>query len=161
MKTFTLWLALAISVSAEPVVNKPVTVQEMKARQLQNSSLGLANLTQTSAEEHAPTPRAGKQSIIAHSEILHDGTHWTLVPKGAVLHIPERQAANVGNRPVGTLLQWRDFLAKNVAWISTHETSFSEASGERSIPEAQTEYWKKQDRVIIAVHQGGPISVAR
>eukprot|EP00903_Cladosiphon_okamuranus_P004204 g4202.t1 len=146
---------------ADPVVSKPITAQELKARQQQNSRLGLANLTQTSEEEHAPTPRAGKQSIIAHSEILHDGTHWTLVPKGAVLHIPERQAANVGTRPVGTLLQWRDFLAKNVAWISTHETSFSEASGERPIPEAQTEYWKKQDRVVIAVHQGALTTIAK
>ena len=101
------------------------------------------------------------ESIIAQSEILHDGEHWTLVPRGAVLHIPAQHASNVGSRPIGTLLQWSEFLAKNPAWIQARETSFDEASGEAEFPEAHVAHWPKQDRVIVAVHQGGPISVAR
>lgn len=104
--------------------------------------------------------RSGNQSIIAQSEILHDGQHWTLVPKGAVLFVPALKSENVGARPVGTLLAWRDFLTRNPTWISTHETTFDQASGEVPFPEEKVEFWKKQDRVIVAVHQGGPISVA-
>ncbi|MFD2256946.1 hypothetical protein ACFSSA_09680 [Luteolibacter algae] len=158
MKTPILLIALSLSAAADPGILEPITAQELAAKQ--RSSTSLSTLTPVSQDD-APVPRANSQSIIAQSEILSDGQYWTLVPKGAVLFIPEKQTQNVGARPVGTLLQWRDFLARNPAWVSTHETSFDQASGESPIPEEKIEYWKKQDRVIVAVHQGGPISVAR
>ncbi|MEP2775972.1 MAG: hypothetical protein ABJQ29_14030 [Luteolibacter sp.] len=158
MKASILWIALAATSLAEPVlVVAPITPQELTAKQQGGS---LENLSQT-VDSEAPVPRASSQSIIAQSEILHDGEYWTLVPQGAVLFVPERKAPNVGARPVGTLLQWNDFLARNPAWISTQETSFAQASGDAPFPEEKIEFWKKQDRVIVAVHQGGPISVAR
>ncbi|MDP4624145.1 MAG: hypothetical protein NWT08_03290 [Akkermansiaceae bacterium] len=158
MKASILWIALAATSFAEPlVVVAPTTAQELSEKQQSGS---LSSLSQTVISE-APVPRASSQSIVAQSEILHDGVHWTLVPKGAVLFVPERKSLHVGARPVGTLLQWRDFLAKNPAWISTHETSFAQACGDSPLPEATVEHWKKQDCVIVAVHQGGPISVAR
>jgi len=157
MKTAILWIALVGSACAEPTVSEPISAQQLLVKQ-QNQSL--AHLTQVS-ETDQPVPRSGNLSIISQSEILHDGQFWTLVPKGAVLFVPEKKKENVGARPVGTLLQWRDFLARNPAWISTNETSFDQASGDSPIPAEKIEFWKKQGRVIVAVHQGGPISVAR
>lgn len=158
MKATILWIALAATSFAEPlIVVAPTTALEITEKQQSGS---LSNLSQT-VKSKAPVPRAASQSIIAQSEILHDGEHWTLVPKGAVLFVPQKKALYVGARPVGTLLQWRDFLAKNPAWISTHETSYAQASGDSPLPEETVEYWAKQDRVVVAVHQGGPISVAR
>lgn len=157
MKTTVLWIALAVSVCADTTVTEPITTRALLVKQ-QGTSLN----TLTQAPEDAPAvPRTASQSIISRSEILHDGQYWTLVPKGAVLFVPARKSENVGARPVGTLLQWNEFLARNPAWISTHETTFDQASGEVPISEAKAEFWKTQDRVIVAVHQGGPISVAR
>ena len=158
MKAAILWIALAGSVCAETTVSEPITAQALLVKQ---QSVSLKGLTRTVVGEIAPVPRAETQSIIAQSQILHDGKHWTLVPKGAVLFIPARKSENVGARPVGTLLQWREFLTRNPEWISTQETTFDQASGEVPFAEEKVEFWKKQDRVIVAVHQGGPISVAR
>lgn len=158
MKAFFLSITLATSSFAEPLlVVAPVTAKELAEKQ-QNDSL--SDLSQTEKSE-ARVTRSTSQSIIAQSEILHDGEHWTLVPKGAVLFVPEKKSQNVGARPVGTLLQWSDFLAKNPAWISTHETSYAQASGDTPLPEKTVKHWAQQDRIVIAVHHGGPISVAR
>ena len=146
-----------ISLHAEPAIQEPITAAQLAAKQRGGS---LTVLSQE-APSASPVPRSEGQSIISQSEILHDGEYWTLVPKGAVLHIPAQHASNVGSRPIGTLLQWSEFLAKNPAWIQARETSFDEASGEAEFPEAHVAHWPKQDRVIVAVHQGGPISVAR
>lgn len=158
MKTTIISIALAGLVCAQPAVTEPITVEALQQKQTGGSAL--ANLDQVSADAQ-PAPRATSQSIISQSEILHDGTNWTLVPRGAVLFVPAKKADNVGARPVGNLLQFSDFLAKNPAWVSTHETSFQQASGKDPISSEKTEFWAKQDKVIIAVHQGGPISVRR
>ncbi len=151
MKTAILWIALAVPVCADPTVTEPISTQALLVKQQSNS---FENLERPDAEAPA-IPRSGNLSIIARSEILHDGQHWTLVPKGAVLFVPKRKSENVGSRPIGTLLSWQEFLAKNPAWISTHETTFDQASGEVPFSEEKVEFWKTQECVIVAVHQGG------
>jgi hypothetical protein len=90
--------------------------------------------------------------------VLHDGSRWTIVPVGSVVHIPERMKSRVGATPSGELLAWQDFLALNRAWISTCEVSFEQASGKDPLPAERTAFWAKQDKIIVAVHQSGPIS---
>ncbi len=158
MKTTLLCILLATSAFAEPLaVTRPISAQALVIKQ---SNPSLSALESTGGNE-SPVPRAQAQSIIAQSEILHDGTNWTIVPKGAVLFVPEKRNAYLNARPVGMLLEWREFLAKNPAWLSTHETTFNQAAGKDPIAEEKTDFWKTQDRIIIAVHQGGPISVSR
>lgn len=151
-------LALSAHSLAFESITKPVTDAEMAAKQSANQHSGLASAAGAPA---LPIPRPDKQSIINQSQILHDGVHWTLVPIGAVLFIPEILREKVSARPVGTLLPWSEFLALNPSWITTHETSFEQAAGQSPIPEASTEFWAKRNSIVVAVHQGGPISVAR
>lgn len=157
---FAILAALTAACHAQTAVNHPVTARDLTARQ-QNASLAVLDQTPPTSGETVAIRRSAGQSLISQSEILHDGQNWTLVPRGAVLYVPKTRMANVGVRPVGTLLPWIEFLTKNPGWLSTHETSFDQASGDKPLPPEKTEFWKKQDRVIIAVHQGGPISVAR
>jgi hypothetical protein len=111
------------------------------------------------AQGSAPLNRPGEQSIIKESAILHDGKHWTLVPKGAVVFIPTALKNRVNIKPVGTLLAWADFLVKNRSWITTTDISFDQAAGTESLPAERAAFWAKQDKVVVAVHQNGPISV--
>lgn len=148
---FAILVAFTVACHAQTAVNQPATARDLSARQ---QSTSLASFDQK-------PPRSAGQSLITQSEILHDGEHWTLVPRGAVLYVPKARMANVGVRPVGTLLPWIQFLVKNPGWLSIHETTFDQASGDEPLPPEKTELWKKQERVIIAVHQGEPISVAR
>jgi hypothetical protein len=103
--------------------------------------------------------RAGGQSIIKDSIVLHDGTNWTIVPKGAVIHLPEKLTSNVNAKPVGNLLTWAAFLSQNQSWITTNEVSFDQAAGNQPLPAQKAEAWGKINKLVVAVHQGGPISV--
>ena len=100
-----------------------------------------------------------EQSIIKQSMILHDGTNWTIVPKGAVIFLPEALKNRVDVKPIGTLLPWSEFLAKNFGWITTNEVTFDQAAGNIALPAARVAFWAKQDKIVVAVHQNGPISV--
>lgn len=161
MKTTLLLLSLTAGCAfAEPTMVDRVTPQEMAERQkvspfeeLQRQQAAVDAKATTKAE------RPGEQSIIKQSDILHDGSNWTIVPKGAVLHVPAQMTPRVGAKPLGTLLSWTDFLTANRAWISTEEVSFDQAAGKKPLPDTRKEFWSTQTKVIVATHQGGPISV--
>lgn len=116
-------------------------------------------LLKTPAKAETNVRRPNDQSIINESTILHDGKNWTLVPKGAVIHLPDAMKNRIVAKPTGTLLEWSEFLAINRAWITTNEISFDQAAGKKPLQPERVAFWAKQDKVVIAVHQSGPISV--
>ena len=155
MKTALFLCVLANSTFAAVPILPPITPAEL-AKLQQDSPM---TLLQSPAKGEANVRRPEDQSIIKQSVILIDGTHWTLVPKGAVIFLPEAMKSRVDAKPVGTLLAWADFLTKNRAWITTNEVSFNQAAGTESLPVGRVAFWAKQDKAVIAVHQNGPISV--
>jgi hypothetical protein len=155
MKTPLIFLALATAAYAAAPVLVQVTPEAL-AKLQKNSPM--ASLKQP-AKDQAPVARPAGQSIIKQSSILHDGTNWTLVPKGAVIFIPTALKTRVDVSPVGTLLSWPDFLTKNRGWITTTDISFDQAAGNEPMPAERAAFWTKQDKIVIAVHQNGPISV--
>ena len=116
-------------------------------------------LLQSPAKGEANVRRPEDQSIIKQSMILHDGINWTLVPKGAVIFLPDAMKSRVDVKPAGTLLGWTAFLAKNQAWITTNDVSFEQATGKKPLQPERVAFWAKQDKVVVATHQSGPISV--
>jgi hypothetical protein len=157
MKTTLFLLAsLAGGALAAPPMTDRITPEEIAARR---TASPVAALEQQVAGAEAKVARPGEQSLIKQSEILSDGTHWTLVPKGAVLHIPAAMAARVNAKPIGTLLSWNEFLVANRGWLFTEEVTMDQAAGKNAIPASRTEFWQKNGKVIVAVHLGGPISV--
>lgn len=155
MKTTLLLLSsLAGAAFAAPAMTDRVTPEEIAARQKSASAV-----TQPVEVPEAKVARPAEQSLIKQSDILSDGNNWTLVPKGAVLHIPAALNNRVGAKPLGTLLSWTDFLTVNRGWLFTEEVTFDQAAGKTPIPPSRTEFWKKNGKVIVAVHLGGPISV--
>ncbi len=114
---------------------------------------------QTASGSDATVSRPTDQSIVKQSMILHDGKNWTLVPKGAVIFVPTVLKDRVDVKPLGNLLAFNDFLTANRAWITTNEVSFNQAAGTEPLSAERTAFWAKQDKVVIAVHQSGPISV--
>lgn len=155
MKTTLLLCALASSAFAGPLVLPRITSAELA--KLQQTS-PLATL-QKPAQGAAKVSRPGDQSIIKQSMILTDGKNWTLIPKGAVIFLPEAMKDRANGKPTGTLLSWADFLAKNIAWITTNDVSFDQATGAKPLPAERVAFWATQEKIVIAVHQQGPISV--
>lgn len=159
MKTsLPLLLVLAGAALAGPGMTDRVTPAEIASRQTPSP---LQALQEAAPEAEAKVARATGQSLIAQSDILHDGRNWTIVPKGAVLHIPAALAPRVGARPLGTLLTWNEFLTVNRGWVFTEEVTMDQAAGERPIGASRMDFWAKNGKVIVAVHLGGPISVRK
>lgn len=152
--TLLLLSSLAGAALAAPAMTDRITPDEIAARQ--KSAPAIAQPVEAA---EAKVARPTEQSLIKQSDILSDGNNWTLVPKGAVLHIPAALNNRIGAKPVGTLLSWTDFLTVNRGWLFTEEVTFDQAAGKTPIPPSRTEFWKKNGKVIVAVHLGGPISV--
>ena len=155
MKTAILLCVLANSAFAGTPVLAHITPEALALLQ-QNSPM--AALPQPPPSE-AVVSRSNDRSIIKQSTILHDGKNWTLIPRGAVIFLPEPMKGRVAVKPVGNFLAWTDFLEHNQHWITTTETSFDQAAGTIPLQAEQVAVWAKQEKLVIAVHQDGPISV--
>ena len=155
MKTVLILCVLAAHASAAQPVLVRVTPEALAGLQARDP---MARLGKPAAGE-AKVARPVNESIIGQSTVLHDGKNWTLVPKGAVLHLPEAHKARVNVKPVGTLLPWGEFFVRNRNWITTDEVTFDQAAQTEPSPAERGASWAKQDKIVVAVHQSGPISV--
>jgi hypothetical protein len=95
------------------------------------------------------------------SDFIAVSGRTVIVPKGAILHVPERLRASVVAAPQGKLLAWQEFLAGNIALVSTLEITLEEASGAEPIAPERLETAIRSDRMIVAVLRGNPTSVHR
>jgi hypothetical protein len=99
------------------------------------------------------------ESLLARSDFLNFGSLATLVPKGAILHVPPALAARMG-RPEGTtIVTWAEFYAANRGWIVTYEVTRAQASGQTPIPGQVLNGMKQGQYLVVATMQAGPISV--
>lgn len=155
MKSPLMLCLFATSLAASPPMSDPVSADTITRLQQNNPVSALV----PPAPEDAGAIRPTDQSIIKQSVILHDGKNWTLVPKGAVVHLPAKLSDKVDVKPVGNLLTWAAFFAINQNWITTNEVTFEQAAGNVPLPAERAEAWGKINKVVVAVHQGGPISV--
>ena len=152
-------LFLSLTLAAGALAQTPITARitpQALAKLQQHSPM---ERLMSAKEGEATVTRPDDQSIIKQSMILHDGKNWTLVPTGAVIFVPKPMSARVDAKPVGTLLPFTEFLTQNRAWITTNEVSFNQAAGEEPLPAERAAFWAKQDKIVIAVHQNGPISI--
>ncbi|MCU0778393.1 MAG: hypothetical protein MUF86_12085 [Akkermansiaceae bacterium] len=154
MKTTLVLCALAANgLAALPIQNR-ITAETLVSHQANNPMCRLVKPEAAAAK----VARPDNQSILRDSTVLHDGSNWTIVPVGAVVFTPEKLKGRVNAAPTGKMLSWNDFLTANYAWISTCEVDFDQASGKTALPEERTSFWSKQNKLVVAVHQRGPIS---
>jgi len=97
--------------------------------------------------------------ILSRSTILAHGGFWTIVPKGSVLHTPPAYKARLSDKPVGRLLDWKEFYSRNRGWIFTQTVEIANARGEAPFSEEVLKNHKQLGRVVVAVLHQGPISV--
>ena len=155
MKASLILALVSTAATAAPMTDR-ISADALQARRAAGSPV--ATLAQQ-AEPNKQVTRTKDQSLIKQSMIISDGQNWTLVPNGAVLHIPETLNSRINVRPVGNLLSWKEFVTRNRNWISGEEVSMRQAEGVQPIDARRIAYWPKQSKVIVAVHLGGPISV--
>jgi hypothetical protein len=155
MKNALILCALAMNAYAAQPVLVRVTAETLADLQRRDPMIRLVKPSESETKVAKPL----SDSIISQSTILHDGTHWTLVPKGAVVFLPEAMKQRVNVRPIGTLLPWSGFLKKNRNWLVSQEVNFDQAAGNEALPSGADSSWLTENKVVVAVHQDGPISV--
>jgi hypothetical protein len=95
------------------------------------------------------------------SRVLHDGTHWTLIPAQSVLHLPEKLRSRLDRPTTGKPLLWDEFLRRNAGWLGTEKVTLREAEGRESIDARRLRDLSRRSKLVIAVFQGKPIGVGQ
>jgi hypothetical protein len=99
-------------------------------------------------------------NLLENSDILSFNGLTTLVPKSALVLVPEKFKATVNNHQAGSkIVSWLDFYSVNRGWISTVEVTFAQARGEEPVSPETLATLGESGNMIVAVLKGGPISV--
>lgn len=153
---------LAGSAGADPssVARDVVNDQELRARMSAVPRLKqhLEKGSVPRADVAVARPQLNRD-LIARSILLHDGRFFTLLPPGSILHLPTSRQDRILSEPKGDFLTWSAFLERNAAWLKTQEVSLETAKGNVKQVEQITLGLAQDPKVVIAVHQGGPISL--
>lgn len=114
------------------------------------------------AAEKTPARAAPRPyNIMAMSDFIAFDELSTLVPKGAILHIPEGFRSNVVTAPKGKLLLWKEFLTRNRARVAPLEITVEEATGAKPVDPKTLETAMRGGKILVAAIHGNPTSVAR
>lgn len=93
------------------VIRMRPTHQELEDRRAEAARSGKPPLDELAVEPAIVKPPKRKvASLVERSTVINFDGYWTIVPKGAVLFIPEGLESRVGGQPSGRLLPWADFL---------------------------------------------------
>ena len=117
----------------------------------------------TEQPKNSPSPpkyqRKKRASLMERSDILSNGTIWTIVPKTAIILKHPRHQSKIVTKPKGKFVNWQTFLNKNPAWLSTYPVDYKIATGESKISFENYEKLKRKGQIIVAVRNKNPISV--
>lgn len=106
-----------------------------------------------------PAKRNAGRDLIKESTILCYRGFLTLVPKKAVLHLPEHLKDRFVAKDGIQVVTWKDFHQGNRGWIRTLEVSREQAMGQAPLPEEIVKSFETSTSVVVATFKGGPISV--
>lgn len=152
-------VVLSLPLRAEPPTIHNAPTHQQLAAALQKQQQVKAAAPQDEKVLPDPSVASRPQDLLARADMLCYRGYATLVPKRAILQIPENLADRVGAKPGVKLLNWPEFYAMNRSWIGTQEVSRAQSQGKDAFdPEVQTRM-VKSGNLIVATFQTGPISV--
>lgn len=111
------------------------------------------------AEGEDPSVQNQPQNLLESSDLISFQGLTTLVPKRAIMKLPEQFKDRVNNhQPGNRVVGWLDFYALNQGWITTVEITREQAGGNKDLDPALTEQLGKSKNMIVTVMASGPIS---
>lgn len=151
--------AMAAKATAEgPEMRDAVTEEQLVLAQRNARQIDpMKNLPVTKNVDPATLNRP--QDLLSQSDIVCFGGIATLVPKHAILQIPEAYAQRLKITPAAQIVGWADFYAANRGWITTVEISRVQAEGKEPIAAETRKLLTQCRNLVVATYQGGPISL--
>lgn len=159
--TFTIVLLLGI-VAATSIVSaqsaRDVVSEEALRQQVAATPTLKSHLTSKARPLTSRAP-AIESSLWKNSIILTDGEKFTIVPVGAILHLPTELRAHVVAQPQGDFTFWPSFLKRNTAWLTGKEVSLTLSRGNTREANALLKSLARDPHLVVATYKGGPITV--
>ncbi len=151
--------AMVAKVTAEaPVMHDAATEEQLVLAQRQASQLDpMKSMAPTKPVD--PATLNCPKDLLSQSDILCFGGIATLVPKHAIMQIPENFADRLKIAAAAQIVGWADFFAANRGWITTVEISRVQAEGKEPVAEDTRKLLAKSSNLVVATYQGGPISL--
>ena len=141
-------------------VNGRVTHEELalRLREMEDPIKGVRTLGPPSDRENSKPYEP--ENLLTRSEVLRRGDLATLVPKRAIIHLPDAQKSALGLLGQSVkLVPWADFYRVNRQWIATVEVTRHQAEGLEPLSEDVIKGFERETRVVVATYLSGPISV--
>jgi hypothetical protein len=129
--------------------------EQLLALQKKSAAKQIAQKPQIS--EFKKTERKG---LLESSDILSNGKYWTIVPKNAIIHIPNHLKSKVVKEPVGKLTSWKKFCSQNPAWLGYENVDIATARGSESINFERFKSIAGRGKIIVATHKNRPIGIS-
>lgn len=153
------WAVLVLSLlgcgAAWSQASRQLTEKELLA--LRNSSKARQiELQASTPKENKSHP--SKSGILDRSTVIVSGGNWTIVPKGALLYVPQRYQNCFDVEGTGTFLDFKEFFLKNRSWLVTHSVTLEQARGKSALSEQTIKGFVTSGRAVVSVFRGGPIS---
>ena len=98
--------------------------------------------------------------LMENSEFIAFNGGSTLLPKGSILHIPEKFRPNVVPKPTGKLVIWTEFAGLYRGLVTCFNVTLAQAAGQAPIDEARLETARKTGLIVVAMLDGNPVSVS-
>ncbi len=147
----------AFAIQAPSAPTSDVATHDDLSEKLRNSPDPTVTLQPAPATD--PSKIWKPDDLLARSDFFCLGGQATLVPKGAILHLPAAYADRMKLVDGAKIVVWSDFLAVNRGWIQTLEVTRRQAEGDDPFPEDTVKALEKSPNVVVATLKGGPISV--
>ena len=143
--------------SAEPGVMRDVATHDQIVALMRKDQQ--ADPMKSLAESKLDDPAKNlPNDLIGQSDIVSFGGYATLVPKRAILQIPQNFADRIHFVEGSRILGWSEFLALNKGWITTLEISRAQAEGNVDLPEETHKQLSTCTSLVVCTYKGGPIS---
>ena len=139
---------------------RPPSIDNIERQQAEEQKLLLKQARRSGATVAPPVKRSPK-SLMAGSHILTHRGHWTIVPKGSILHIPTRYQKMVAKSPQGELVSWTKFLRLNQGWVQTLPMNQQQASGQSPISPQTLKAQRSAGKVIITTLSKRPTAAPK
>ncbi len=144
---------------AQKGVMRDVATHEQLVQELRKADQADPMKTMPVSKYEDPAVLNPQKDLISQSDFLSFQGLMTLVPKRAILQIPENYKERVTVLPGAKILGWAQFYAANRGWITTVEVSRAQAEGKTDLPEDTHKQITKCGNLVVATYMGGPISV--
>lgn len=146
----------------KPTGMRDVATHEQLSQKLrmaqQNDPIRRTGKPMGKVDEDPAKAQAGRD-LIKESTILSYRGNLTLVPKNAVLFMPDPLKARLEVDQKAKVLNWQQFYQANRSWIRTIEVSREQAMGQAPMDEETVKAFQTGSSAVVATFKGGPISV--